>query len=74
MTAQMSPIDTMLDAMYETNRRFRHGAFSVPCPDCHVPAGELCLARRSVHTERRKTYRAGLKDTQLVSLLAAPVP
>ncbi|MFC8173949.1 hypothetical protein ACFUJ0_14415 [Streptomyces sp. NPDC057242] len=52
-----SALDAMLDATYETHRRFRHGAFGEPCPTCHVPAGELCLARRSVHTARRMAHR-----------------
>ncbi|MDX2395065.1 hypothetical protein NJL88_34420 [Streptomyces sp. DK15] len=49
--------DAMLDAVHETHRRFRHGAYAVPCPDCHAPAGELCLARRSVHSARRQAHR-----------------
>ncbi|MFE5512668.1 hypothetical protein ACFQ9J_19135 [Streptomyces sp. NPDC056529] len=52
-----SALDAMLDAAYETHRRFRHGAFAEPCPTCHVPAGELCLARRSVHAARRLAHR-----------------
>ncbi|MFB7037581.1 MULTISPECIES: hypothetical protein [unclassified Streptomyces] len=52
-----SALDAMLDAAYETHRRFRHGAFAEPCPTCHVPAGELCLARRSVHVARRLAHR-----------------
>lgn len=57
-----SALDTMLDAAYETHRRFRHGAFAEPCPTCHVSAGELCLARRSVHAARRLAHRA--RETQ----------
>ncbi|MER6520252.1 hypothetical protein ABT246_25775 [Streptomyces sp. NPDC001553] len=53
-----SAVDVMLDAAYETHRRFRHGAFAEHCPTCHVPAGELCLARRSVHVARRQAHRA----------------
>lgn len=53
-----SALDAMLDAAYETHRRFRHGAFAEPCPTCHVSAGELCLARRSVHAARRLAHRA----------------
>lgn len=57
-----SALDAMLDAAYETHRRFRHGAFAEPCPTCHVSAGELCLARRSVHAARRLAHRA--RETQ----------
>ncbi|MFJ7272369.1 hypothetical protein ACIQV3_38030 [Streptomyces sp. NPDC099050] len=53
-----SALDAMLDAAYETHRRFRHGAFAESCPTCHVSAGELCLARRSVHAARRLAHRA----------------
>ncbi|MEE1751402.1 zinc finger domain-containing protein [Streptomyces sp. SP18CS02] len=66
-------LDATLDGIYETLRLYRHGAFSVPCPSCHVPAGELCRARRSVHNERRRAHRAHLEGTTLVPLLAAPV-
>ncbi|MFJ7130979.1 hypothetical protein [Streptomyces sp. NPDC098101] len=52
-----SALEAMLDAAYETHRRFRHGAFAEPCPTCHVPAGELCLTRRSVHAARRLAHR-----------------
>ncbi|MFD3326781.1 hypothetical protein [Streptomyces sp. NPDC058701] len=53
-----SVFDAALDAAYETHRRFRHGAFAEACPTCRVPAGELCLSRRSVHVERRRAHRA----------------
>lgn len=66
-----SAFDAMLDAAYETHRQFRHGAFAEHCPTCHVPAGELCLARRSVHAARRQAHRARLAETELVPLLAA---
>ncbi|MEU6756024.1 hypothetical protein [Streptomyces sp. NPDC046685] len=69
--APSSGIDAMLDAAYETHRRFRHGAFAENCPTCHAPAGELCLARRSVHTARRQAHRSRLERTELVPLLAA---
>ncbi|MFG2986212.1 hypothetical protein ACGFYQ_34010 [Streptomyces sp. NPDC048258] len=69
----LTGVDAMLDAAYETHRRFRHGPFAEPCPTCHVPAGELCLARRSVHAARRRAYRARLERTELVPLLAAEV-
>ncbi|MFF7183123.1 hypothetical protein [Streptomyces sp. NPDC008121] len=62
-----SALDAMLDAAYETHRRFRHGAFAEPCPTCHVPAGELCLARRSVHAARRMAHRVRMAQ-------AGPVP
>ncbi|MEV7512038.1 hypothetical protein AB0O57_29190 [Streptomyces sp. NPDC091201] len=64
-------VEAALDAAYETHRRFRHGAFAEQCPTCHVPAGELCLARRSVHVARRQAHRARLAQTELVPLLAA---
>ncbi|WP_407835804.1 hypothetical protein ACE1OC_03840 [Streptomyces sp. DSM 116496] len=60
-----SALDAMLDAAYETHRRFRHGAFSEPCPTCHVSAGELCLARRSVHAARRLAHRAREAQSEL---------
>lgn len=66
-----SVLDAMLDAGYETHRRFRHGAFGEACPTCHVPAGELCLARRSVHAARRQAHRMRLARTELVPLVAA---
>ncbi|AZM87148.1 hypothetical protein [Streptomyces sp. W1SF4] len=58
-----SALDAMLDAVYETHRRFRQGAFGEACPTCHVAAGELCLARRSVHAARRKAHRDRLAQT-----------
>ncbi|MEV4949768.1 hypothetical protein [Streptomyces sp. NPDC053755] len=66
-----SALDAMLDAAYETHRRFRHGAFAEPCPTCHVPAGELCLARRSVHAARRLAHRARVAQAEPVSPTAA---
>ncbi|GGR53663.1 zinc finger domain-containing protein [Streptomyces roseolus] len=63
--------DAVLDAAYETQRLYGHGAFGVPCPTCGVPAGTLCLARRSVHAERRGAYRQGLEDRTLVPPLVA---
>ncbi|MGW4726112.1 hypothetical protein [Streptomyces sp. S1] len=59
-----SALDAMLDAAYETHRRFRHGAFAEPCPTCHVPAGELCLTRRSVHAARRLAHRIRVAPTK----------
>ncbi|GGR19880.1 MULTISPECIES: hypothetical protein [Streptomyces] len=59
-----SALDAMLDATYETHRQFRHGAFADPCPTCHVPAGELCLARRSVHAARRLAHRVRVAQTE----------
>lgn len=61
--------DAVLDAAYETQRLYGHGAFGVPCPTCGVPAGTLCLARRSVHAERRGAYRQALEGRTLVPLL-----
>ncbi|MEU3721541.1 hypothetical protein [Streptomyces sp. NPDC031705] len=69
----LTGLDAMLDAAYETHRRFRHGPFAEACPTCHVPAGELCLARRSVHAARRRAHRARLEQTGPVALLAAVV-
>ncbi|MGW7434011.1 hypothetical protein ACWGIN_31310 [Streptomyces sp. NPDC054861] len=66
-----SALDAMLDAAYETHRRFRHGAFAEPCPTCHVPAGELCLARRSVHAARRMAHRVRVAQAGPVPLAAA---
>lgn len=57
------------DAAHETAARFRQGAYSVPCPTCHVPAGVLCLARRSTHAARRDLYRQYPKSDGLVPLL-----
>ncbi|MFE7072593.1 hypothetical protein ACFU96_21180 [Streptomyces sp. NPDC057620] len=65
-----SPVaDAAHDAAHETAARFRHGVYSVPCMKCHVPAGELCLARRTVHAARRNLYRQNPKSTGLVPLL-----
>jgi hypothetical protein len=61
--------DAAHDAAHETAARFRHGSYSVQCPTCHVPAGALCLARRSVHAARRDLYRQNPKSTGLVQLL-----
>lgn len=61
--------DAAHDAAHATAARFKHGAYSVPCSTCHVPAGELCLARRSVHAARRNLYRQDAKSTGLVPLL-----
>ncbi|MEU2118005.1 hypothetical protein ABZ567_20730 [Streptomyces sp. NPDC016459] len=66
-----SALDAMLDAAYETHRRFCHGAFAEPCPTCHVAAGELCLARRSVHAARRLAHRARVVQAKPVSRTAA---
>lgn len=64
-------LDSTLDATYAVHARFRHGAFAEPCPTCHVPAGELCLARRSVHVARRKQYQQNQQVVTLVPLLVA---
>lgn len=61
--------DAAHDAAHATAARFRQGAYSVQCPTCHVPAGELCLARRSVHAARRDLYLQNPKSTGLVPLL-----
>ncbi|MFF4324110.1 hypothetical protein [Streptomyces sp. NPDC001568] len=69
--AYSAGLDAMLDAVYETHRRFRHGVYAVPCTTCHVPAGELCLARRSVHAARRQAHRDRLAHHERTPLLAA---
>ncbi|MFI7415329.1 hypothetical protein ACIBU0_42515 [Streptomyces sp. NPDC049627] len=61
--------DAAHDAAHETAARFRQGAYSVTCPTCHVPAGMLCLARRSIHAARRDLYRQNPKSDGLVPLL-----
>lgn len=61
--------DAAHDAAHETAARFRHGAYSVPCPTCHVPAGQLCLARRSIHSARRDLYLQNPQPAGLVPLL-----
>ncbi|GGZ46450.1 hypothetical protein AB0P12_10500 [Streptomyces subrutilus] len=66
-----SVFDAALDAAYETHRRFRHGAFAEDCPTCHVPAGELCLARRSVHVARRRAHHAGRLQRSEIPLRTA---
>ncbi|MEE1764377.1 zinc finger domain-containing protein [Streptomyces sp. SP18BB07] len=63
--------DAAHDAAHETAARFRHGVYSVPCKTCHVPAGVLCLARRTVHSARRALYQQNPKFPGLLSLLAA---
>jgi hypothetical protein len=61
--------DAAHDAAHETAARFQHGAYSVQCPECHVPAGMLCLARRNVHAARRNLYLRSPKSPGLVPLL-----
>lgn len=61
--------DAAHDAAHATQARFQHGAYSVACETCHVPAGVLCLARRTVHSARRARFREGLSKTALVPLL-----
>ncbi|MEV7673085.1 hypothetical protein ACWDNT_12715 [Streptomyces sp. NPDC000963] len=65
-----SAFDAMLDATYETHRRFQHGAFAEPCPTCHVSAGEFCLTRRSVHAARRLAHRVRGAQTDPFSRMA----
>ncbi|WP_435972329.1 zinc finger domain-containing protein [Streptomyces sp. Qhu_M48] len=60
--------DAAHDAAHATAARFRHGAYSVPCTTCHVPAGELCLTRRTVHASRRSLYHQNPKRDGLVPL------
>ena len=61
--------DAAHNAAHATAARFRHGAYSVQCPTCHVPAGELCLALRSIHAARRDLYLRNPKHNGLVPLL-----
>lgn len=61
--------DAAHDAAHETAARFQHGAYSVQCPECHVPASVLCLARRNVHAARRSLYLQSPKSPGLVPLL-----
>jgi hypothetical protein len=61
--------DAAHDAAHETAARFQHGAYSVSCPECHVPAGVLCLARRNLHAARRRLYLQNPKSPGLVQLL-----
>jgi hypothetical protein len=61
--------DAAHDAAHETAARFRQGAYSVACPTCHVPVGELCLARRSIHPARRGLYLQNPQTDGLVPLL-----
>ncbi|MEU2225518.1 hypothetical protein [Streptomyces sp. NPDC018347] len=63
--------DAAHDAAHATAARFRQGAYSVPCPECHVQAGVLCLSRRSVCAARRNAYRQNPETTGLVPLLVA---
>ncbi|MEU3281631.1 zinc finger domain-containing protein [Streptomyces antibioticus] len=65
--------DAAHDAAHQTHAQFRHGVYSVPCETCHVPAGELCLARRTVHPARRDLYRKNQEATTLVPLLVGRV-
>lgn len=64
--------DAAHDAAHETAARFGHGAYSESCPTCHVPAGSLCLARRSVHAARRDQYRRNPQRIGVMSLVGAP--
>ncbi|MGW0032995.1 zinc finger domain-containing protein [Streptomyces sp. NPDC003314] len=61
--------DAAHDQAHAVAARFHHGAYSVPCSTCHVPEGELCLARRTVHAARRSLYRQNPPRTGLVPLL-----
>lgn len=61
--------DAAHDAAHATAARFLHGAYAEPCPTCHVPAGSLCLARRSVHAARRNQFRQNPDHAGLVPLL-----
>ncbi|MEU5978528.1 hypothetical protein [Streptomyces sp. NPDC047315] len=61
--------DAAHDAAHKTAARFRHGAYAVGCPTCHVPAGVLCLARRTIHAARRTQHLLNLKTGALVPLL-----
>lgn len=65
--------DAAHDAAHATAARFRQGAYSVTCPTCHVPAGVLCLARRSIHGARRSLYLQNPKSEGLVPLLVGRV-
>ncbi|QOV40187.1 hypothetical protein IM697_18370 [Streptomyces ferrugineus] len=65
--------DAAHEAAHETAARFWQGAYSVACPTCHVQAGELCLARRSIHAARRSLYLQNPKTTGLVPLLVGRV-
>ncbi|MGW3056368.1 zinc finger domain-containing protein [Streptomyces goshikiensis] len=65
-----SVFDAAMDIAYETHRRFRYGAFAEACPTCHAPAGELCLARRSVHAARRRAHRARSEPTAVPPVAA----
>lgn len=71
MTALLSVLipSPAADAAHDAAARFRHGAYSVACPTCHVEAAVLCLARRTVHAARRDLYRQNPKTTGLVPLL-----
>ncbi|QNP61527.1 zinc finger domain-containing protein [Streptomyces genisteinicus] len=72
MTSAILPspaADAAHDAAHTTAARFRHGVYAVPCTTCHVPAGALCLARRSVHPSRREAYRVDHRSSVLVPLL-----
>ncbi len=62
-----SAADAVHDAAHATAARFRQGAYSLPCPECRVPAGMLCLARR-MHTARRDAYRRNPAPTGPVPL------
>ncbi|MCD9904587.1 hypothetical protein LUR56_39935 [Streptomyces sp. MT29] len=63
--------DAAHDAAHELHRRFRHGAYSVACEECHVKPGVLCLGRRTVHKARRELYRQTAASSTLVPLLVA---
>jgi hypothetical protein len=62
-----SAADAVHDAAHATAARFRQGAYSLPCPECRVPAGVLCRARR-MHTARRDAYRQNPAPTGPVPL------
>ncbi|MDJ0386062.1 hypothetical protein [Streptomyces sp. G-G2] len=55
--SNMTVTESALEAVHETLRLFRHGAYGVSCPDCSAQPGALCRTRRTIHRGRRDAYR-----------------
>ncbi|MFD9793742.1 hypothetical protein ACFWXK_22675 [Streptomyces sp. NPDC059070] len=64
--------DSYLDALYETLRLYRHGPFSLTCPECRAQPGELRRARRSVHRARRSQHQVSLGTAEILLGMMGP--
>ncbi|MEV7730260.1 hypothetical protein AB0P15_36940 [Streptomyces sp. NPDC087917] len=71
--SDMTVTESALDAVYETLRLYRHGAYGVACPECSAQAGAFCRSRRTVHRGRRHAYRRQTGGLGAHALLPAVV-